>query len=126
MILNPTVLFHPTMKDSFRFWKMYLDVFLYHCVDGQKTTFLDHICLPLKRKKKRKKTLPYITISHLVWIRGSMQSTPACQRRFWTVTAWRMQEGLSLLSLQHWYLPVNVKRAEAKTERARKRKRDVQ
>lgn len=44
-----------------------------------------------------RKQLPYVTISHLVSIDRSMQSTAVCQSRFWIVAAWRMQERPSFL-----------------------------
>lgn len=56
-------------------------IFVSLCAHSQKTTFLAYIRLPLKEKKKNK-TLPYISASHLVCIGETMQSTPVCQWSF--------------------------------------------
>lgn len=61
-------------------------------------TFFAYICLPLT-----KAMLPYIRAPHLVCIEETMQSTPVCQWKSWRVTAWRMQERLSLFSV---FVPV--------------------
>lgn len=88
--LNHTVLPQPPWGKVWN-WNESEFIFIPLCVDGQKTTYLAYICLPLKKKK----TLPYISASHLVCIGETMQLTPVCQWRFWRVTASRMRERLN-------------------------------
>lgn len=78
---------------------------------------LAYIRLPLT------KALPYIRARHLVCIEETMQSTSVCQWKFWSVTAWRMQERLSLFSVT---VPTSAGKGLNGMERGREKRKPNQ
>lgn len=75
----------------------------------------------LQKGGAKKKKLPYITISHLVCIEESMQSSPECQSWFSESHCLENAGKDCLLSSPLWYVPVRAHREERENERERER-----